>query len=96
MEVLAEDFPDLAVVACEQRLQWNPLRIQHARDVMIGDDEEFGGRAEGGVAGRRRDAGQRDRAARRWEVSRRFDRVRERYRAWRGRGRESGRDSLAS
>ncbi len=49
MEVLAEEFPDLAMIACEQRLQWNPLRVQHARDVVVGDDEEFGGRAEGCV-----------------------------------------------
>ena len=30
----------------EQRLEWNPLRVQHARDVVIRDDEKVGGRAE--------------------------------------------------
>lgn len=49
MEIFAKEFPDFAVIASEQRLQWNPLRVQHARDVMVGDDEQVGGRAEGGV-----------------------------------------------
>ena len=47
MKVLTEESPDLAMVAFEQGLQRNALRVQHARDVMIGDDEELGGRAKG-------------------------------------------------
>ena len=32
-----------------KRLQRNALRVQHARDVMVGDDEEVGGCAKGCV-----------------------------------------------
>jgi len=49
MKVFAEEFPNFAMVASEHRLQRNALRVQHARDVMVGDDEEVGGRAKGGA-----------------------------------------------
>ena len=93
MEVLAEEPPDLAMVACEQRFQRNALRVQHARDVVVGNDEEFGGCAEGcvrvgeetrvNVTVRREDG----------KYSRRFDIGHARYRAWQGREKENDRDS---
>ena len=49
MKVFAKEFPNFAMVASEQRFQRDALRVQHARDVMVGDDEEVGGRAEGCV-----------------------------------------------
>ena len=58
VEVLTEDTPDLAVVAFDaaaiharhpQRFERDALRVQHAHDIVVGDDEQVGGRTEGGI-----------------------------------------------
>ena len=55
MEVRAEGTPDLAMIFLDratlrqqyaQRLQRNALGVQHACDVMVGEDEQFRRRAE--------------------------------------------------
>ncbi len=55
VEVFRKGLPDLAVIALHlspipsgnsQLLQGNPLRVQHPKDVMVRDDEEFGRRAK--------------------------------------------------
>src|SRR5215208_2507192 len=42
MEIFTEQTPDSSRVACNQGLKWNSLRVQHARYIMIGDDEQVG------------------------------------------------------
>ena len=76
-------------------LQRNALRVQHARDVMVGDDEEVGGRAEGCVG-----VGEETRVnvTMRGDDGQRRDGLIEFAGdgcAWRGRERRNGRDSSA-
>ena len=59
--MICEDLPDLAVVGlhCDaiprrhtQRLQRDALRIEHAEDIVVGDDEQLGGSPQRGVFGK--------------------------------------------
>ncbi len=56
--MIGKGLPDLAMVCLDQpaiaprdaqRFQGNALGVEHAEDVMVGDDEQIGGRAEGCV-----------------------------------------------
>jgi len=58
VEVLGEGLPDLAMIRLDrtpisprdaQRLQGHALGVEHAENIMVGDDEQVRGRAEGRV-----------------------------------------------
>ena len=58
VEVVGERLPDFAVVGLDrpaipprhaQRLQRHALRVEHAKDVVVGDDQQIGRAAEGVV-----------------------------------------------
>ena len=55
VEVVCEQLPDAAVVALDlaavcardaQPLKRDALRVEHAKDVVVGDEQQVGGRAE--------------------------------------------------
>jgi hypothetical protein len=58
VEVFSEALPDSAVICLDRRpvtswhsevLHRHALAVEHAKDVMVGDDEELRGSAQGGI-----------------------------------------------